>query len=540
MEARPPDGRVNWYHAASVVLVVGFVNAALPSLSRRAEPWYETGSNFLTRAYHDGWWDNLWATDSGYLPWLARLVAVFTVKVLGCVKYYPVVAQELGVLAAALLASHVNLRCFRPLIPDDRVRFVLGAALGCGAVCADGLYTLHNVAYFGVPLLALVAALDPRRMTRGEFLAHLPVVPLLFLSKALLLPFAPVFAVRFLAGVRPVSPRHLLLYGAGLLAAAGQAYTVYQFHKQGTLPPPAGVGFVVREPVTFAAEVRDVYANTVPFVLVRQPAPDAQVQIAVFLAAAVAGLIVAAARRGEWGVLRLAAVCGLVSVGVTAMQVIARCAWTPPLVGYQHAMSPTNQLLFAALVALAGTVPRTAGTRVAAAGLLALVAAGRRAEPFFDRHADRADSPSHWRAYWHLLRDDQYAIPCTAYPWMMLRNCVPLHGPDLFTFDGCRADLAATAPIVPWWSVKAVTWECDPPHRANPPAALVAVDAAGAEVGRAARLSKPGHRYQYFVFPKPAAGFHAWKFVDAAGNPVPVTARNVMLWGNPPPPPPGG
>src|SRR5688500_12416618 len=126
---RPPAGRVNWYYLASVVLVLGFIYAALPSLSRRAELWYETGSVFLAQAYHDGWWDSVWATAAGYLPWLPRLIAVFTVKVCGCVKWYPAAAQGLAALAAAGLASHVNLRCFRALIPDDRVRFVIGLGL---------------------------------------------------------------------------------------------------------------------------------------------------------------------------------------------------------------------------------------------------------------------------------------------------------------------------------------------------------------------------------------------------------------------------
>ncbi len=534
--APPAESRVNWHYWAAVGCVLAFIWSTLPSLSWRAEPWYETGVNFFAAAYHEPLWDNVWKTDAGYLPWLPRILAVAAVKGFGLVKFYPLAVQLASNLIVALLAAHFCLRPFRAIVANDGVRCLVSIGLGCGLVGNCGHYTMFNTAYMGVPLLLLAACVDLSTLSRKAYAAHLLLVPLLLLSKGMFIAIAPVYGVALLAALARRRGREAVLCVVALVAAAGQAYCLKQSKDKyaetsGQQFAGKGIGYPLAKTKAFVKDLATFYEGAFPFVLLKQPKPDSGGQLAVMMAAVVGGFAAESARRREWRTLALLAAGCVTSLGSSTLLI---CAVPNGLVttGFGHPAAVSNNALFIGLMALVGGQLGLGRVAVPLVAALLLAVEARRPEAMHDWCRDFPEQHSQWRLYHHLVDSPDYIIPINCSPWHMSRNSFWLNFEKQLTVNGeTGVETGQQIPYSKGWSVRVVMYEQAPEHRlAAQPTTIRAYDADGRQVGTAKRLTPTHLRFQYFLFAEPTK-FDRLAFVDDAGGAVKVQCWNLRLYG---------
>ncbi len=530
----------NPFFLSSVVLILILASVRYPSLTTRAEVWAETGTNFFYNAYYGGLWDNLWATDAGYLPWLQRFLAVIVVKAFGVVHYYPVVIQYCAVLFIALACSFINLRPFRALVPSDAVRFLLGLSLS--VVPVYQAWTFVNFPYFGFFFALLVPFLDAERWGRGKLAGVCLFFFLLFSSKPYFLVFAPVVLALAVDHGRNRRWRSLALYAAAFISNCLQGGMILLTKVSGgptvdspalsslSLPGMAGKAF------NFLCQI--ILAVLAPFPL----SGTVQVAGTLLLLAALAGTaLYFTHRRGRTEVVRFFLLSLAVGYGAMLFSCLTLTAYSTGPMSWSTKFIPGAYLqwrsnFFASFAVYLGfavlflELVRRVPAQLVLAALLGLFFQGR---DFFSRqvefYPDPQDSWSRWALYHRLLALDSYCIPVNPYPWVMGRDCA-------------RIDLPSAVPGIPAQRI-----EVNPPGGGGDGtlwvrglitgndffgrrAFLTAFDPAGRELGTAANISGWGEKTVYFVFPREVSPAFM-SFVDGAGRSIPVASEMVVYGG---------
>lgn len=229
-----------------------------PTLGGRAEMWAEGATNYFLHARHSGVWDNLVATDYGYLPWLTRAVAWAVQKAHVAPVHVPFVYQSVALLCISLCIASFSLPFFRALVPSDMVRWLV-----CGALLFHYDYELHtfiNFLYYGVIVFFLVVAARPYLnvlsapavLSLGLFLAALG------LSKPFFVAFAFPLAVGAVLSARRGQFRAFWVMALGLLGVQAQALVLAMNRGQVVAPESTGIG-----PVHKAAAAAGYYVAAV-------------------------------------------------------------------------------------------------------------------------------------------------------------------------------------------------------------------------------------------------------------------------------------
>ena len=150
--------------------------------------WAEMASNYYPNAQSGEWLVRLFATDAGYIPLPQRLIAL-----VGAIAHLPAAwvpfydsGASIG-LGALLVASFCH-RAFRPLITNDRLRFLVCVVFALAPDFQTRVFI--SFTYLGlalaIPLVALALARPDADAPGWAW-----VLPLLMLSKPVFLALVP-------------------------------------------------------------------------------------------------------------------------------------------------------------------------------------------------------------------------------------------------------------------------------------------------------------------------------------------------------------
>jgi hypothetical protein len=529
------ESAVNWHFWLVVLLTQLFVIVSLPTQSLRAELWFETGKNFFATAYHESLWNNLGKTDAGYLPWLPRLIAVFVVKVLGCVQSYPVVVQAFSNLSFGLLSAIFCLRCYRVITPNDHIRFLVGMAFGCGLLADSGIYSLFNVAYAGIPAIVLVLCLDLTKLTRREYLGHLGLITLLMFSKGIFIAVFPLYFLALLHAILKRRGRGVLLFGLAMVAIATQTVSLKLNQVNtpelfGGVYNGKGLTYLLNSPSAYLQDLGTYFAETFPFVLFKQSQPHAAGQMVVLVLVICGGLIVAAARRGETQLVTLCVASVVFAVGAATILIVAHPFRAVPS-GLNHFGASANFVVFLSVCAIIASQMRSHPAAVPLVGMMILAVLVRRPEPMCDPFREDSERHSQWKIYRFLVQPEgDYVVPLVLSPSVMSRNCDHLNLGMPYRVSG-KADFLTHTGTVLGWNIRAVIYEQPTDHRGGAqPTKLVAYGPNGKRLGVATRLTPLNYRYTYFWFPERVLA-DWFVFTDDQDQPVAFHCENIRLYG---------
>lgn len=188
--------------------------------------WAEMASNYYPNAHSSSWAARLLSTDSGYLPIPQRLIALAEAFLHLPASTAPYFYGASSIVLGGLLVASFCHRMFRPLIEDDRVRFVL-----CAMFCLIPDFETRgfiNFTYLGLLMVAPMVAVSLVRKA-ADAPAWAWVLPLFMLSKPVFLALMPAM----LLAACVAKPRFRAVMIASLLAGAAQLVRLSLSSKTG-------------------------------------------------------------------------------------------------------------------------------------------------------------------------------------------------------------------------------------------------------------------------------------------------------------------
>ena len=515
--ATAPPGGFNYLFVLSWVVLLVILVIKFPSHGWRAEPWAETGPNYLSHALHDGLWTNLWTTDAGYVTWLPRLIAVLVGKGPWPVEFFIYGVQFCALALVAFFGSVLNLRPFRALIASDGVRFILGFAL----VLVDqyDLYSLINIAYFGLVFALLACFLPKEKLSRSSWILITALVFLLGASKAHSILLFPLVLGLLVYGVLKKRRRDVIMGSGGAVATMIQTVVllVNRRNWSGSTVPGEGL-----DPLEAVANACYFTVNGFKRVFFGPGYPEtlpagAEVAVGVAILAAVAGLMVGLWKRREgrplWFVLTAYALAvGGFLLNAVAIKANAGVAvdWTRYLdVGLGRVVYGSMAGLFLGTVVMINAVLR--GWRIfdRAIGLAVNLYFSAQFSllsflVFQDYYLDPAESWSNWTAFRQVLRQESYFLPVNPPWWAAQRHCYPLNMTYLCPLSPGRLEANQILPPSAHMRVRGILLS-EPRTRFSGPLVVTAVSAEGAPIAEARLLGPLNRKCAYYVFDEPVS-----------------------------------
>jgi hypothetical protein len=493
----------------------------LPTLTIKPEVWAEAGTNFYYHARYSSLWDNLWATDSGYLPWLQRIIAVAAVRIGFDGAAYPYAIQWAGQILSALSASLLVLPVFHRVIPSTLVRLLL--ALHVGLYPNYELHTFINFSYFGIFFVTfvLLSAANPLS-TRAALLLTLGLLVVLP-SKPYFLAFAPCFAFFSLLGWYKRSRPQLIVGVGGLLALLLQ-YGVMSLHKAQF----GGISTRTLESITFLSDL--MYYQC--YSLLRAVVVDDHVALKDGGAATLncglfltLGILVLLRLKSLWTQDRTAlifpAACLMVSSAAMALNLLAIDLFGGESWLRLPRFLPKNRALFfsenALLLGVCALLTSHRSHSKLMIGLLSsvigygvIIAATSELKDFYS--SDHL-AYSRWKTYHTMAKDDFACVPINPFPWMIQKNCQYLSPALEFGRPLSKAYERIVLRDLTGRAGEAVILRAlvVPPATVNQGRGIrvTAFGADGQILARAVKLSRRQSDFPFFVFPDGVRGVHS-------------------------------
>lgn len=185
---------INFYFIGSFLLILLVACFRFPSLTYKAEAWYETGSNYIIYACHLNIKDALLGLDNGYLIIIQRFIALVAARVFP-LKYYPYTVQWFALTFVALCFSIINLKTFRKILPSDGLRFIVSILIGCIVASESVFFVFNGFMYVGFIYILLQFFIDKESMKPLPFTSLLLLSVLIILSKGTFIIMLPFFAL---------------------------------------------------------------------------------------------------------------------------------------------------------------------------------------------------------------------------------------------------------------------------------------------------------------------------------------------------------
>lgn len=152
----------------------------------------EMGTNYFPKANDPSLYENLFATDAGYIPLPPRMIALLGSLLNLPASIIPYFYSGSAIALAAVMVSTFCLRPFRILIQNDALRFLTAITI---AMVADfETRTFINFSYFSAFFIATLTALAFVEKNR-EVPWWSWFIPLLILSKPAILATLPAMAI---------------------------------------------------------------------------------------------------------------------------------------------------------------------------------------------------------------------------------------------------------------------------------------------------------------------------------------------------------
>jgi hypothetical protein len=434
----------NQYFFFSFLIIFASVFLKFPSLSYNSEAWAEVGTNYLQNALSKDFFTNLGSADAGYLPLLQRLISVMVVQVFGIVESFPIVVQLIGLLFIAFFAAFINLKYFRTIFPDDRVRFVL--SITGGLVPDYELYTFINFPYFGFLLCLLILFIEKDKITKPFYLFILVLAVLIVCSKAVFIIFAPVYGLFFLYYIYKKNRKEFLFYGIILLGIVVQLTFIY-FHKNESYAGGSTDGFslaVIIDRTLFSfweVLVTILLGFNYPSLI---EIPGVNFIVLVFLLGFLGFLIQKLYAQRKILVILFFLSCIYLIISSVFLNILATSFFfsTQNYASdwYAYQRVPFHRWTYFALVGFllgfCAIIVNLISYRKVSAIIVVLLSIQLSLLLFISAKDIFANQNSNWNVYSKLFKDPDYYIPINpSYPWAVIRNTEVIENANIYQPD---------------------------------------------------------------------------------------------------------
>lgn len=538
--------KLNYYFIASLLLILTLKFILYPSLTSHAEVWAEAGINFLPHALYDNYWQNLWATDSGYLPWFQRLIVVLIVKVFGSLSFYASATQMAAIGFIALFSSSINIRAFRQIFPSDFLRFMLGVAI---AFIPDyEVQTLINFSYFGITPVVLFLFIDKEKIKNVPFWIISLFLLLVMISKPHYIALTPVLLVLGWIAYTQKRYRSLSFYLLGLVGFIMQIISL-KLHPSiwdKSISSTKVIGEIIYVSFSMYKHVflNDYIFGSLPGFLIYIFALGV-----IFYAFINEGL-----QKKNRSSLYFFISCNVIAILAIIMTITSVKEIFPPQMPFFSVPNDRHFIFVNILILLAGAVilQTLIKNRKILFGVVALIistssavgyfynkeaiAVSKRAaivkieRNMFDPYNIPQRSYSQWSIYHTLIYKDQYCIPLNPFPFLLTKNCKYL---NTYKENTIEKNKKSNISLLPFknssrWNIQAVIL-VNNRNTQFQKLSLVAYDKEGNKVNSAVQLTPDGtYDYIYFLFKSPVKNIASVEFTQN-GKPFPVVPAILLL-----------
>lgn len=538
--------QLNYYFISSLLIIVILKCLLFPSLTTDPEVWAEAGSNYLPYALYSTYWQNLWATDAGYLPLLPRFLSVIIIKVFHGIEIYAAATQLIAIGFIALFSSIINFQVFRKLFPSDLLRFLTGISI---AFIPDyELNTFINFTYFGLVPLLLFLFIDKSNMRNSIFWSISLFLFLIIMSKPHFIAFAPILFVMCIITYRKKLHRTLTFYVLCLMGLLVQIITLkLNPSNWGT---SSGISTIIGEIVYSQLSiykhvfVGDHTLSSLPAFLL----------FLIGLTVMIFFFVRKQLTQKNKIHLYFFITCNILALSTITMTILSVKAVFPPDMPFfgtpndRHFMFANVAILLAGIIVIQSYI-RKRWVLILVLSLILInssafayfynketIYASEKQRTFqithtsFDPYSNKKSSYSQWDIYNHLLNDDRYCIPINPFPSLITRNCEILHKFEDISIAKNKVETIMTPrnSTRQRWQVQAVvlinTSQLNKFDELN----LVAFDKNNQQIGTAYQLTPDSsYEYVYYLFEEPVEDIATIKFFQG-DNIYKVTP--TLLW----------
>ena len=185
---------MNMYFLASFVLLLAFYVIRFPILSYQSELWAEQGTNYLYNAMENDIWDNLTATDAGYLVIYPRILAMLTYYVFP-LKFFPYVTNMAALINIGFFVSYFCSKDYRRIISSDAARMAICLFLGLLILPHFENFSYVNWSYHGILFCLLLLWGDIDSWSKKRYFFLMGIAAVLSASKFHFVLFFPLYAL---------------------------------------------------------------------------------------------------------------------------------------------------------------------------------------------------------------------------------------------------------------------------------------------------------------------------------------------------------
>jgi hypothetical protein len=481
---------------------------------------------------YSSYWQNIWATDAGYLPWFQRLISVLTVKVFNGVEQFALVTQISAMFFIAFFASIINFTVFRKIFPSDLLRFILGISI---AFIPD--YEVHafiNFIYFGIVPALLFLFINKEKMNRFIFWISAVFLTLVMMSKPHFLSFAPLLVIIGWYAYQKKQKRTLafsiLVLTSFLLQIISLKLNPSVWDKDASLAEMIG-----QVAYSWLSMYKHVFLGDYMFTSL-----PSFILFLILLITALFLFVKNQLAKKDKTILYFFLVCNYIACITVIMTIVTAKEIFPPempiwgMPNDRHFIFTNISVLLAGIVVLQ-TFVKKKPILLSVVALLLLNSSAftffydkkvptvtNRAEAFqpnstIDPYQDPKRSYSQWKLYSPMLQNERYCIPINPYPFLLSKECTYLSEYKINTNVTKKEERI----VIPQesrseqWQIQGIILVNELQKNAFDRLKLVAYSADGTVQATAKQITPDStYSYIYFLFPKPAEKIAYMRFYN--------------------------
>jgi len=512
--------KVNLYFWISFVFTFVYITKTFPSLSYNAEIWAELATNFYHNARYSTLYENIWATDAGYLPWLQRFIAVFVIKVFKMYDYFPYICQFIGIGFISFFCSFINLFQFRKLIKMDSLRFFVSLILGLGIFSTYEDFSFINFSYFGIFFLVFSFFIEKEKFKPISFLLFLFFSVLVVNSKAFMIVTAPLFIIFGVISFFKKRYKETLYNLMMILAILLQITTILEnqkIYKTNSTPTNNNI-------YDFPITLVNYFLSSI---LRITEISSGNIYVLIIVLVCISLIFFLVLNQKKWNVFKFIFICSTISLGTLTVNLVSLSSmkwfssFTLPFIAIHRNVFLSNYLLWLSLIVLLSSIflmLKFKYKRVIVF-ILALIILQYYTKQVKIRNINFNPnfSYSQWKDYKILLKFDDYCLPVNPFPWQYQKDCMEISKEQL---ENAK--------------IRAIIWEKSFQEIFSPNQihSVVAINSNGQEIGNARLLNTiKDTMFNYYLFEAPLTPV-SFKLLNASNKEISIENKKIKFYGS--------
>lgn len=512
--------KINLYFWVGFVFTFLYIVRSFPSLSYDTELWAELATNFYHNARYSSFYENIWVTDAGYLPWLQRFISVIIIKVFKMYDYFPYICQFIGISLISFFCSLINLFQFRKIIKTDFTRFVISIVLGLGLFSQYDEFTFINFSYYGIFFIVLSFFFNKEKLSTLQFLFFLFFSVLTINAKGYFIVTLPIFLIHLTYYIWRKQRREIIYNLIMIFAISIQFITMINYRRY--YQPDSDLKAL--NLFHFPMSLLNYLSSTVLLVF------DISSQYAIVLVFFILVVLIFTyyhIKIRNYNVLRFVFIATAVAIASLTLNLFAlsNFQWSEsfslPVIKLHRSVFISNNLIWFSLAVLFFSIPLKLKSKMLRYGFILfsilLIQYYMTRVKVLRLDPPKKFSYSQWRDYKVVLTFDDFCLPVNPYNWQYQKDCKELSRDSLQNSN-----------------IRAIIWEKNVTEILNRNLkikTIVALDKMDKPIGTAHLLNTINDPiFQYYLFQERVSP-HKLKYYDEKMEEVDVKDSKMKIYG---------